>query len=300
MRAHGALIPSAHSPFPAQTALECRRGTEQRAPCPPSRPAGSRLTVAAPSAGSTGRRRPSAWRELAPLGPAPRPPPPRSARCAALTRRAAGRSPAERGRPCLRRGPASPARGGLRKAAPLRLAPERGHFPPLRARPSGCLCRVGRSPNHTSGGEGGNENGKKNNNKKRNLAARNLKRGTLARADTEAPCSRPGSSLRGPPPPTGSSPTPARCGTRTPDRGCQGPRGQGCSSRLEFSSPRANRPGRRLGLSPSPFLPAGRGAKRLQVRTARGSPAVSTASCAGVTPGEQDVPAQITHSTSAG
>lgn len=76
MRAHGALIPSAHSPFPAQTALECRRGTEERAPCPPSRPAGNRLTVAAPSAGSTGRRRPSAWRELAPLGPAPRPPAP--------------------------------------------------------------------------------------------------------------------------------------------------------------------------------------------------------------------------------
>lgn len=174
VRAHGALIPSAHSPFPAQTALECRRGTEQRAPCPPSRPAGSRLTVAAPSAGSTGRRRPSAWRELAPLGPAPRPPPPRSARCAALTRRAAGRSPAERGRPCLRRGPASPARGGLRKAAPLRLAPERGHFPPLRARPSGCLCRVGRSPNHTSGGEGGNENGKKKQQQKKKLGGEKL------------------------------------------------------------------------------------------------------------------------------
>lgn len=95
------------------------------------------------------------------------PPPP-------LTRRAAGRSPAERGRPCLRREPASPARGGLRKAAPLRLAPERGHFPPLRARPSGCLCRVGRSPNHTSGGEGGNENGKKKQQQKKKLGGEKL------------------------------------------------------------------------------------------------------------------------------
>lgn len=72
VRARGALGPSARSPFPAQTAPACRRGTEDRAPCPPSRPAGSRLTVAAPSAGSTGRRRPSAWKEPAPLGPAPR------------------------------------------------------------------------------------------------------------------------------------------------------------------------------------------------------------------------------------
>ena len=271
VRAHGALIPSAHSPFPAQTALECRRGTEQRAPCPPSRPAGSRLTVAAPSAGSTGRRRPSAWRELAPLGPAPRPPlrlpgERRDGRLRSAAGHACGGDPPHlRGVGCGRRPrSASPPSAGISRRS------ERGH----RAACAGSAARQ-TTPRAEKGGM---KTEKKNNNKKRNLAARNLKRGTLGRADTEAPCSRPGSSLRGPPPPTGSSPTPARCGTRTPGRGCQGPRGQGCSSRLEFSSPRANRPGRRLGLSPSPFLPAGRGAKRLQVRTARGSPAVSTAS----------------------
>lgn len=67
---------------------------------------------------------------------------------------------------------------------------------------------------------------------------------------------------------------PSSCGrsgdsARPRPRAVSGQRGQGSSSRLEFSSPRAKRPSGRLGLSPFPFQPPGREAKSPQVGRAR-------------------------------
>lgn len=60
-----------------------------------------------------------------------------------------------------------------------------------------------------------------------------------------------------------------RSGDSARPRAVSGQRGQGSSSRLEFSSPRAKRPSGRLGLSPFPFQPPGREAKSPQVGRAR-------------------------------
>lgn len=164
--------------------------------------------------------------------------------------------------------PASPARGGLRKTAPLRrpqrrLAPEPGHSPLFTGRSWGCLLgaaathtappgslsRGGRSLNHTlGGGEKNTHKRKKKNNTTKlrgeKLETRNLPR-SGTRGETETPCSRPSSSLpRRPPASTHPALPPAAARPvrglgSAPAAGCHGQRGQGRSSRLEFSSPRS-------------------------------------------------------------
>lgn len=150
--------------------------------------------------------------------------------------------------------------------------------------PPGCQRRSCRSLNHTLGG--GSGGGKKKKKTKKNFAARNLKRGSFpAPAPAErqrlpVPGSAPPSLSRCPPArlhtpgsPSSGGPRPGRYGdsARPQARAGSGQRGQGRSSRLEFSSPRAERPGGRFGLSPFPFQPPGRGAESLQVGRARGS-----------------------------
>lgn len=153
--------------------------------------------------------------------------------------------------------------------------------------PLGCLRRGGRSLNHTLGGRGGGGGGGGNHNSEQIFAARNLKRGTFpAPAPAEkqrlpvpvpAPPSLPFSlpaRLHAPGSPSSGGSTPGRCGdsARPRPRAVSGQRGQGRSSGLEFSSPRAKRLGGSFGLGPSPFQPPGRRAKSLQVgRAGRGA-----------------------------
>lgn len=203
-----------------------------------------------------------------------------SERRSALEGRAGANAGSARTAPRL---PSSPARGGPRKTVPLcrpqhRLAPEPRHSPLFTARPWGAgrghssarLPAPGRLLAEPHLGRRGQRHKSKG-----NFAARNLNRGTVhappPAQEQRLPVPVPAPpSLSRPPASTHTAPgsppcRPAGAGTR-PGRGCQ--EGQGRSSRLEFSSPRAERPGGCLGLSPSPFQPPGRGAKPLQVGTA--------------------------------